>query len=113
MGYGSELAGKIETDDGSPLNATGAQVYLQALGDSPGPGGQQNAKVEENGAFTVPGMLPGQWRVRVFGLPNNGFVKSVSLGDREIPDRILDMTAGAGPLRIVAGTKGGRSKATS
>jgi hypothetical protein len=107
VGYGSDLPGKIETDDGSPLNAVGAQVYLQAIGDSPGPGGQQNAKVEENGSFTVPGMLPGQWRVRVFGLPNNGFVKSVSLGDREIPDRIVEMTAGAGPLRIVAGTKGG------
>jgi hypothetical protein len=108
VGPGADLAGRLEMDDGSPVTGGVAQVFLQALGDSPTPGGQQPAKVEEGGAFTISGLLPGRWRVRAYGLPNNGYVKSVSFGDREVPDRIIDLASGAsGPLRILVGTKGG------
>ena len=108
VGPGADLAGSLEMEDGSSPNSTGAEVFLQPADDNPLPANTQPVKIGDGGSFVVHGLLPRKYIVRVFNVPSAGFVKSVSLPDREISGGVLDFTSGvSGPLRIVAGTRSG------
>lgn len=60
----------------------------------------QSAPVQDDGSFTIKGVLPARWSIRAQG--SNVFVKSAWAGTEEITRRPLDLSGGLpGPLRIV------------
>lgn len=112
----ADVAGQVEYEDDAkpPEPATdaaapsarpnAAHIGLQGIdGSSAG----AFTQVDSNGAFTLEKVLPGRYRVIWAG--GRGFVKSMRLGQSEIPGPILDLGNGAAgaTLAIVVSTKYG------
>ena len=61
-----------------------------------------------NGAFTAKDVNPERYRVSVAGLKGPWFVQSIRMGESDVMDKGLDLSAGApGPLDIVLSDRGG------
>ncbi|MBZ5577711.1 MAG: carboxypeptidase regulatory-like domain-containing protein [Acidobacteriia bacterium] len=85
--------------EGPPQNSR--SVMLTPLDDQFG-GPPLPAQVQSDGTFVVTAP-PGRWQVRVNGAP--GYVKSVKLGDQEVPPDDLETGAAPAALQIVMSTK--------
>jgi hypothetical protein len=73
-------------------------------------GGSNSAEVSESGAFQVPQVFPGKFRVRVMPMPENAYIKSVKLGGYEAPDGMVDLSdgvTGAG-MQVTLSRNGGQ-----
>jgi hypothetical protein len=107
---GVEISGKVEVDGEFklPLSSIGVQlVNAEGTGLSAAP-----SKTADDGAFTLSRVIPGSYRVEAFG--PNVFVKSIQWGGQDVPNGLLDTTAGgAGPLRVVMGAKTATIKGTA
>lgn len=63
---------------------------------------KQSAEVNgDDGAFTIPGLPPGTWRIRYQGYLTRGFVEAVEYGTPTADRDIIRITAGAGPPLII------------
>lgn len=99
---GSELKGSVQfdCDDHPPLE--NAQLLLAPL-DTVLYVQQRQTQIDNSGAFTLTGVMPGRSNLSVLG---EGYVKSVTLGAQQVSPYGLQIGAGAtGPLRIVMGCK--------
>jgi hypothetical protein len=97
-----DLTGAIEFegDRKFPLS----QITLQLIPAEPGPVPPVQARVRDDGTFTISSLLPSAWRVQMYA--QSAFIKSMWLGNQELKERILDTSSGAaGPLRIVLSAK--------
>jgi len=101
-----KLSGTIETED-PVANTTGnvrQRSTVQLTGEYPGfPNARNllpgvNTQVEEDGTFEF-SVLPGLWHITVTGPV---FIRSASLGGKEVANRTIDLTAGVSDsLKIV------------
>jgi Carboxypeptidase regulatory-like domain len=99
-----DLTGTIEVEGERKGQPETFQVSLMPMEEAGGGAGQ--AQTLPDGSFTIKSVLPGIWKVQVW--TQNGFVKSIWAGSRELPDRILDTSSGGvGPLRVLVSTKTG------
>jgi Carboxypeptidase regulatory-like domain len=98
---GAEMKGSVQydSDDHPPLE--NGQISLAPV-DGPYFMPQPQAKMDKDGAFTLTGVLPGRWRLMVSA---PGYAKSVSLAGQPVSQQGFQVAAGAGPLRIVMGSK--------
>jgi carboxypeptidase family protein len=65
--------------------------------------GTPESAVKEDGTFTLPGILPGFYRVNVES--PNGYLKSAWLGTTDVTDSLIDLSAGVpAALRLVIST---------
>ena len=106
---GSDVTGKVEVEGEfkSPLNS----ISLQLLETEPVGMGASPSRVAEDGSFTIPGLLPGLYRVQAFG--PGLFVKSVSWAGTELQDGVINASAGgSGPLTVLLSSKTATIKAT-
>jgi len=101
---GSQIPGTlvIEGDAKQPPNPNPIRVMLNPAGNQRMFGAQPQAEVKSDGAFVLESVIPGRWRIQ---LNSPGYVKSVTLGDKEISGDVIEITAAAAPLKIVMGTK--------
>ena len=102
--HGLELSGKIEIESGgntaSPIAPNQFHCSLTAQPQIGGPDHQ--AQVNDDGTFTLKGVTPGRWRVRVAG---PGFLKSAWLGNADVTNTAMDLSGGAaGTLRVLVST---------
>ncbi len=96
-----DLNGMITVDGGEKLDFRQLQLNLQSAFQA-GPAPEN--RIEDDGSFTLKNVLPGRWRVQVWGAVL--FVKSVTFGGQELPGDTLDTSSGvAGELRILLSTK--------
>ncbi len=113
-----EVTGNVEIEvaDGSVAKPQGqvkvqlnrAAVAGRFYGMQPEP-----ATVADDGTFSISGLIPGTYEVNVQGQPEPSYVKSLRLGDRDVQETEIPITAGAaGPLRILLGTKMGKIDGT-
>ena len=58
------------------------------------------AEAGDDGTFRVEQVFPERLRVSVLPLPENAYIKSVSVGGAEAPDRIVDFSRGVGGANI-------------
>jgi hypothetical protein len=63
-------------------------------------GNTKGSEVDKDGAFRIEPVFPGRFRVRVLPLPENAWIKSVKLGDAEVPDGVLDLSRGVGEAKV-------------
>lgn len=98
-----DVKGKIEVEGEFkfPLNSISVQlVETEPIGLL----AASQSRTSDDGSFTIQAVVPGVYRVEAYG--PNVFPKSVSWGGQELPDFILDTTAGGtGPLRVLVSTK--------
>jgi hypothetical protein len=101
---GAKISGTlvIEGDDKQVPHPNPIRVNLGPSGIPAMFGPPPQAEVKGDGTFVFESVMPGRWRVQANG---PGYVKSVALGDREVSGDEIEITAAAGPLKIVMGTK--------
>jgi hypothetical protein len=76
-------------------------------------GAEAKAEVKEDGTFSLPSVLPGEWDLVFRPLPAGAFVKSLRLGDQEVSANRFTMPQGAaGPLRVLIGMNGAEISGT-
>ena len=65
--------------------------------------------MKADGSFTLSNVTPSRYQVHIFGIPEDYYIKSVRLGDKDVLESGLDFTAGAtGTLEIVVSSNGGQ-----
>lgn len=107
---GAEFTGSIEIESDRPAPFQNAQVRLTPL-ESASYLQSPFAEVAKDGSFTLSGVLPLRWRLDVNGI--TGYVKSVSVGGREVSPYGFDVAPGAGGIiRVVMGTKTAQMEGT-
>lgn len=99
---GAELKGAVrfDSDDHPPLG--NCHIALAPV-EGPWFVPQPRTQMDNDGSFTLPGVLPGRWRL-IVSVP--GYVKTVTLGGQQVSPYGFEIAAGAaGPLHIVMGAK--------
>jgi len=66
------------------------------------PTGSVVSDVHPDGSFSVSGLLPDEYTVQVFGLPDDYYVKGIRSGSEEAQGRRIDLRHAVGPLSVVA-----------
>jgi hypothetical protein len=113
---GLELAGKIEAPGTVTAESKqlGARVVKLIPQGSPGEMRASTGEVAGDGSFKITGLFPELYRVSVEPLPENAYIKALSLGGQEPPNRLLDFQNGVrdAKLKITLGANGGRISGT-
>ena len=66
------------------------------------------AKPAPDGKFTLKNVFPGRYQIRVSGLPDQAWVKSVKIGEQELDMDGADLNGGPGSLEIQIGRTAAR-----
>jgi protocatechuate 3,4-dioxygenase beta subunit len=89
---GADVTGTVKVEDASgPVDVSRLNVTLQSNATQFGP--PPRGKVAD-GAFVLRGVAPLRYQVRVSGLPEGCYVKSISYGGREAPADGVEIVAG-------------------
>lgn len=99
LNRGLVVSGRIQSEGVTASNLKSLRVMLQP--DTIMPTGTVEADVRPDGTFSVAGVLPDQYTVEVFGLPDEYYVKSVHAGAQESSRGKIDFRQPVGPLSIV------------
>ena len=89
---GAEVRGHI-TILGEKTAGREVRVSLEGVDEMPGD--QPSAGGGEDGRFTLKGVYAGKYRVRVNGLPENAYVRSVKLGGQEVDESGVELGSAA------------------
>jgi hypothetical protein len=97
---GPEIKGVFKTDGTDPASQTPGpkappNVSLRAV-DVAMNRGYGYAQAEDDGTFRMQGVIPGVFRVNVFNLPENAYVKAINFGGQDVNGKDLDLTSGSG-----------------
>ncbi len=100
-----DLAGVVRLEDDPGFQFQEAQLRFESFED----GDQTSAQIKADGRFNVP-LEPRQWSIAVTGAPRDAFIKSARLGESDVLESGLNLTAGppAGGLEIVLSAAGAR-----
>jgi uncharacterized surface anchored protein len=107
---GSELSGKVAIPGYQPTPEKSLTVTLERLDFQTG--ASPNAKVAEDGTFTLKNVFTGKYRVRLTGLPDNAYVKIVKSGSQEVDQDGADLSGGSGSLEIQVSQTGAQVEGT-
>lgn len=95
-----EITGVVEVEGDPPgVDRPKRTVRLEGINRESGMPSYDEA-ADSKGAFTLSGVAPSRYRVRVTPLPEDAYVKKVLVGDTESADDTLDMSAAARKTRI-------------
>jgi hypothetical protein len=77
-------------------------------------GESRRGEVSDDGTFRVEQVFPGRLRVSVLPLPENAYIKSVSMGGVAAPDRVIDLSRGVGGaiIKVTISRNGGQVEGT-
>jgi protocatechuate 3,4-dioxygenase beta subunit len=99
MGAAAEVSGRV-------ISEQPAKDLEVALGSTDfDTGTSPSAHPGADGSFSMSGILPVTYRLRVTGLPEDGYLKSVKVDGREADEANLSLTAG-NQLEIALGARG-------
>ena len=98
------IAGSISIEgDTANSPANNARVMMNPTDGRGMMGPQPKAEVQSDGTFLFSSVMPGRWRIFVNSVP--GYVKSVKLGDREVPPWDIEIESTAVQLKVVVSTR--------
>jgi uncharacterized surface anchored protein len=90
---GADVAGTVKVEDANgALDLSRLNVTLASAASQFGP--PPRGKVAD-GAFVMKGVAPLKYEVRVSGLPEGSYLKSISYGGREVPAGGIEIAGGA------------------
>ncbi|MBC7928026.1 MAG: carboxypeptidase regulatory-like domain-containing protein [Bryobacteraceae bacterium] len=99
-----DVTGRLTIEGDRELHYSSANFALIGE-DTPYYPRQPQVKIHQSGTFAITNVPPGRWKVESF-TGANAFIKRVLQNGQEVPDGILDVTAGAiGPVEIVFSTR--------
>jgi hypothetical protein len=91
-----QLTGVVKVDGSAPVNLS--SVHLSLASDDPYNNGGMQIPVSGDGAFTIKGVTPDIYHLRV--LPADAYVKSIKNGDHELAERKIDTERISGGLTV-------------
>jgi hypothetical protein len=103
MRAGEELTGTLEIVGDSPTGASAEKrtVRLEPADSSFGWGAEATpGEAGQSGSFRLINVTAGRFHVEVEPLPDNAFIKSVTLDGIPVPDPILDFSRGVNGSRL-------------
>jgi protocatechuate 3,4-dioxygenase beta subunit len=105
---GVELKGRVRVE-GRPLDSlSDVHVFLQLDASLRSDGGTSGT-VRRDGNFALSNIGAGYYRLNIFGLPEDYYIKSAVLADRDGLDSPLDFTESVlGSLEIILSSNGGQ-----
>ena len=96
------LTGVLTQEGESNVPLQSAMVHLNST-ERFHPGIQPNTTIQKDGTFTLNGIVPGRWLLMIGGAP--GYIKSISLNNRESTSQVFEIPEGAaGPIKVVLST---------
>jgi hypothetical protein len=107
---GPAIKGSFKTEGVDPASQTAGahelpNVNFRALDPSNRAGAY--AESNEDGTFRVNGVIPGVYRVNVFGLPENSYVKAINFGGQDFNGKDLDLSnSSGGEMQVVISPNG-------
>lgn len=106
---GVAVQGRVEIERGGSgsVKLDGARVLLQSEEQEMPFFGMGNGRVREDGSFELRNLSPGQYTVRIAGLPEGSYLKAARLGDQEALSSGL-MLASSGFLTLLVSPFGGQ-----
>jgi carboxypeptidase family protein len=109
-----DISGKVEIEhnNNGTFQITPSQINIRLDPKNQFPTGPRFTQVNEDGTFSIKGVLPGEWRIRV-NAPR-GFLKLARMGGDDVTNRPLNLTSGAaGLLEIAVGLDTGTIQGTA
>ena len=100
---GEDLTGSLELVGDAPSGASEKHTVRLESADSFNPQGQAGmaaAEVGKDGSFRITNVPPGKFKAVVEPMPENGYVKAVTLDNKPAADEVLDLSQGAGGSRV-------------
>jgi hypothetical protein len=105
---GAEIPGSIKVEGNSGANLGDVRIFLEARAFMPF-GGGASASPKEDGNFRLANVSPDKYRVRLYGLPEDFYLKGIRMGDEDVLENGLDLSsAAAGSIQILLSPQGGQ-----
>jgi len=107
LGSPITLAGRIRVEGSNPFDITRLGLWLLSVDNTLGSGG---TKIKPDGTLVIENVYDGTYGVRVFGYPEEYYVKSVREGGSEVLESRLTISRSQPPtpLEIILSPAGGR-----
>jgi hypothetical protein len=108
---GAEIAGRIKIEGAqTDAKTPNLHVYLQTRSLMMYGPGAQGGLVKEDNSFILTNVQPEVYDIRVMGMPDGGYVRSIRFGDDDLTESSLDLTGGvpAGELSLVIAMAAGQ-----
>jgi protocatechuate 3,4-dioxygenase beta subunit len=105
MNRAATVNGCIRVEGDKSLGLKSVRVLLEP--DSNLLTGSVIGDVKPDGTFSIAGVLPDQYSIEVFGLPQEFYVRKIELGMEDIQGRKVDFRHTAGSLELVVSPSGG------
>ena len=100
---GAELRGRVKVEGEASADMGRIRVSLSprsSAGAMFGPGAQGSGTVKADGTFSMLNVQAELYDVRVSGVPDGGYVKSIRMGNADITDTGLDFSTGVTPAEV-------------
>lgn len=88
----SDVKGHLRLEGGTPSELSAIQIGLSRTGSYRG---FFVAHPAADGSFTIAQVPPGEWELNITGTPHGGFEKSVTLGDKDVRFKRLEISSGS------------------
>jgi protocatechuate 3,4-dioxygenase beta subunit len=95
----AQLNGRVRVEGTGDGKGVRVNLMPRITGMNFGPGAQ-GGQAKEDGTFVLANIQPELYDVRVSGVPDGGYVKSIKLGNADIMDSGLDFTSGVIPAEV-------------
>jgi len=96
------VSGRVTPPQGVPLGTNPIQVSVEPVDRLDG--APRAVRAAADGRFTLRGVVPGRYRIRLASAssaPIPWIVQALDVQKRELPDQILEISASAGPTEVV------------
>ncbi len=97
---GVDLTGRVNIPDAQRSGLRRLRLALQPKMAVMIGGGAQGGMVREDGTFSFTNVQPELYEIRIIGLPDGGYVRSIRMGDAQVLETGIDFTNGAAPAEI-------------
>jgi protocatechuate 3,4-dioxygenase beta subunit len=98
----AQVTGVVRADADAQIDLSRVRIALENASGAMFPGGASQAAVSA-GQFQMPGIVPGDYRLSAFGLPEGTYLKSARQGPREILDSGLTISGTSAPIEVIIG----------
>jgi hypothetical protein len=103
----ADIPGRLRIEGDLTIKNASIRVVLRSEDPATMFGGMPGT-LQDDLSFTMKGYADGDYRVSVFGLPEDAYVKAAYMGSRDVLNEPLHLTGAVRPLEIVVSANGGR-----
>ncbi|PYT28510.1 MAG: hypothetical protein DMG57_14575 [Acidobacteria bacterium] len=105
----AEMRGRLSLEGQTDPNLSEIRVWLEP--ESSGYAAGAVGSVKDDGSLVLSNVVPNEYRLGIFGMPDYSYIKAIRLSGRNVLDSTIDFTGGvAGNLDIVLGADAGQAE---